>query len=914
MIRRELRRASISYGAVLALAVACLNDSSPGLLQPDSMAGLRLNAQIAGLAPGAANYTVTVAVSYHGAGSALESLLINRSSFSVGASQEPSTDTLVVDLTKCLGDGAREGAELGGCRLMATLALTDGEGTELDSQSQELGTVQPGQVVTPPQPFTLVARPGAPVRITIALAVASLQVGETTGATALVQDDQGREVTDAIVEWISSAEAVATVIPPNPESPVATVTATGEGTAEIRARTGGLTSNPIVVSVAQVPAVVMVSLERSSLVVNATTTATAVVRNAQQQELTGQTVVWRSSNDQVATITTLDAARATVTAVSAGATEITATVGNGAAAVSSRPVTVQVNSAPTLTVDVTLDLTTIALNATATATAVVRDAEGNTLTGQALAWRSSAANVATVATSSPFSAVVTGVSLGEADITASLLSDPAVESPPVRVQVIAPPPASIHITLGTSLTIGQEAPASATVTDDHNNVLTEPSVEWVSTRRDVVDVTKTGLQTATLTGLSVGNTQIQATLGAIHSNTVAVTVSLVPTKLVLTQQPPATIEATSPFTVKVAVEDAEGRLVRSYTDQVRLSLKGGASGAILGGTLTSTPESGVATFDGLTIDRVGNGYSVLASSGTLPDVVSGSFNVTVTPSPIQSTVVAVPSSITAGSETATITVTGRDAKGAPIANAEVQLSATGSENTLLLDNRFTDDNGVATGTLSSMVPEVKTITATINGFPVEQTATVTVTPALFTLTLIGAGSGSGSVFIDPENIDPPDKPCVIIDGFANTGCSATYPMNTPVTLTARASGDDVFDGWKGGGCSGTGECVVTLTQAQSVFAIFTRRFSLTVQGAGNGRGRVTSEDLAIDCVISASQESGTCSALYPTGASVFLIQSEAQDIFGGWDGPCIFVFNKPGCAVLMDRTQTVTATFTDVVE
>src|SRR2546422_7509538 len=55
------------------------------------------------------------------------------------------------------------------------------------------------------------------------------------------------------------------------------------------------------------------------------------------------------------------------------------------------------------------------------------------------------------------------------------------------------------------------------------------------------------------------------------------------------------------------------------------------------------------------------------------------------------------------------------------------LAATGSGNTLTQPGGTTDAAGVATGTLSSTVAEPKTVSATIGGTAVTQTAAVTVT-------------------------------------------------------------------------------------------------------------------------------------------------------------------------------------------
>ena len=78
----------------------------------------------------------------------------------------------------------------------------------------------------------------------------------------------------------------------------------------------------------------------------------------------------------------------------------------------------------------------------------------------------------------------------------------------------------------------------------------------------------------------------------------------------------------------------------------------------------------------------------------------------------------------------TITVTVLDAFGNPVSGATVKLQDSPSNgNQLTQPVGVTDANGVATGTLSSTVVGTKTITASVGGATITQTATVVVNPA-----------------------------------------------------------------------------------------------------------------------------------------------------------------------------------------
>ena len=114
-----------------------------------------------------------------------------------------------------------------------------------------------------------------------------------------------------------------------------------------------------------------------------------------------------------------------------------------------------------------------------------------------------------------------------------------------------------------------------------------------------------------------------------------------------------------------------------------------------------------------------------------------------------STITASPSSLTAdGTTTTTITVTAKDDNDNPIsgiAAANVVVAATGSGNTLVQPTTATDANGQTTATLKSTVAEAKTVSVTISGTPITQTATVVFTPGaaakLAFTTQPGGGTG-----------------------------------------------------------------------------------------------------------------------------------------------------------------------------
>ena len=75
------------------------------------------------------------------------------------------------------------------------------------------------------------------------------------------------------------------------------------------------------------------------------------------------------------------------------------------------------------------------------------------------------------------------------------------------------------------------------------------------------------------------------------------------------------------------------------------------------------------------------------------------------------------------------------------------------------------------------------------------------------LTISKSGTGSGTVTSAPSGIN-----CGIT-------CSYDFDYNTSVTLTASVSRYSIFNGWSGA-CSGTGSCVVSMTEVRTVNADF----------------------------------------------------------------------------------------------
>jgi uncharacterized repeat protein (TIGR02543 family) len=130
------------------------------------------------------------------------------------------------------------------------------------------------------------------------------------------------------------------------------------------------------------------------------------------------------------------------------------------------------------------------------------------------------------------------------------------------------------------------------------------------------------------------------------------------------------------------------------------------------------------------------------------------------------------------------------------------------------------------------------VTYKINSNIVQFTTTGTPLPNS-TLTVSKAGQGSGTVSSVPPGVN------------CGTECSENYLNSTAVTLTASADSGYVFEGWSGGGCTGTGICVVTINGNVTVTATFAlptellpaegtigTQITITGSGFGDKKGKV----------------------------------------------------------------------------
>ena len=115
--------------------------------------------------------------------------------------------------------------------------------------------------------------------------------------------------------------------------------------------------------------------------------------------------------------------------------------------------------------------------------------------------------------------------------------------------------------------------------------------------------------------------------------------------------------------VKVEARDASGSLVSTYTGSITVALAANPGSGTLGGTKTVAASNGVATFSDLTVDKIGTGYTLEASSGTLTHATSTAFSILPGPAAKLAFTTQPGTPVVAGSTLTTVTVTAQDLGG-----------------------------------------------------------------------------------------------------------------------------------------------------------------------------------------------------------------------------------------------------------
>ncbi len=153
---------------------------------------------------------------------------------------------------------------------------------------------------------------------------------------------------------------------------------------------------------------------------------------------------------------------------------------------------------------------------------------------------------------------------------------------------------------------------------------------------------------------------------------------------------------------------------------------------------------------------------------------------------------------------------------------------------------------------------------------------------------LGRSTGPGSVTSATPGIACPPA------------CATTFQQGAQVELQASPGAGARFVGWSGG-CT-TDPCVVTMSTAQTVVALFAAQVELrvAVKRVAGANGTVESRPAGIACP-------SDCATTVDSGTRIRLTAKPAKgSAFRGWDGACA---GKASCTVTVADATNVTAVF-----
>ena len=242
----------------------------------------------------------------------------------------------------------------------------------------------------------------------------------------------------------------------------------------------------------------------------------------------------------------------------------------------SRAATVKINPA---------SATLTALGETARFTAEVRDQNGQTMAGAAVAWASSDASVALV----DRTGLVTAADNGTATITATAgeATGTAMVTVAQAVSAVTVSPAADTVVQGDTLRLAAEA------ADANGRAVADAAIAWASSDTLVASVDEAGL----VTGVTAGEVEISATSSGV-TGLAALTVTV----------PVPAVVAVTPDTVALTALGQTAQLAAEVRDQVGRVMEGHAVAWASADTLVATVDSA-----GL-VTAVGGGATTVAAS------------------------------------------------------------------------------------------------------------------------------------------------------------------------------------------------------------------------------------------------------------------------------------------------------------
>jgi hypothetical protein len=205
------------------------------------------------------------------------------------------------------------------------------------------------------------------------------------------------------------------------------------------------------------------------------------------------------------------------------------------------------------------------------------------------------------------------------------------------------------------------------------------------------------------------------------------------------------------------------------------------------------------------------------------------------------------------------------------------------------------------------------------------TAMFNQTSGLNDLTVAFTGGGFGRVTSNPAGID-----CANESGSTQGTCLFAFATGTNITLMATSAWvGERFDGWSGAGCSGTGNCSVTLNSDQTVTATFTEfpdftlgTYPLTPNPISAGQsasalvqittGNIQLTNVALTCSVQPSSQFAPQCSIAPNSVnpvpptptitvtvSTTAPTAAAMSVRGGWSSAGLYAIWLPALGIVL---------------
>ena len=437
-------------------------------------------------------------------------------------------------------------------------------------------------------------------RVSVTPATSSLNTGKQQAYVAAAYDASGNLLNGRTVRWSSTKPTIATV------DAAGTVSALAAGSSEIVADIEGVTgAAALSVSASEViVASVTVRLNAASITVGQSVQAVAEARDASGALISGRAVNWSVSDGALASVD----ANGLVRALAAGTVVVGASIDgkSGSTGLTVGPAATY----PVGSVTLTFPKSSIAINESMQATAVIRDTQGNIVTNRTVGWSSS--NPAIVKVNG--SGLLTGIAPGTAMIVVG--SEGKYGEAPMTVAAAGASVSTITVTLqSSSMTPGATQQATAVARDGAGNVIGGKTFTWSSSNIEIASVSSTGVISASRAGTIMITAAADGRTGTAGLNVTSptstvssVTVSLPALSMLVGQSSQATATVRASDGTVVSGKVPAWSVASGYST---VSING--SGVVT--ALSAGPARIVATVDGKTgtLD-----FTVAAPSTTPP--------------------------------------------------------------------------------------------------------------------------------------------------------------------------------------------------------------------------------------------------------------------------------------------------------